>query len=127
MTRQQGLTMARYSMAASIAGDHIPIRWNTKEFNFGITYNNGIITITEPGYYRITATGYCWDKDPNYCRFHTFVNGATYLTTYSTWAAPGFMHGIIRLDVFDTIYFSKNKSPALQRGKPANYFTIEKL
>ena len=114
-------------MTTSISGDHTPIRWDTKEFNFGIVYNNGIITITEPGYYRITATGYCWDKMPSYCSLATYVNGNQYLVTTSTWAAPGFMHGIIRLDVFDTVYFSKHKPPALQNGKRMNYFTIEKL
>ena len=29
-----------------------PVRWNKKEFNIGIIYNNGIITIDESGYYR---------------------------------------------------------------------------
>ena len=29
-----------------------PVKWNRKEFNLGIVYNNGIITIDEPGYYR---------------------------------------------------------------------------
>ena len=127
MTRQQGLTMARYSMTTSISGDHTPIRWDTKEFNFGIVYNNGIITITEPGYYRITATCYCYERDPNYVMFQTYVNGNKYLGTTSTWASPGYMHGIIRSDVFDTVYFSKSRSPALQGGKYKNYFTIEKL
>ena len=127
MTRQQGLTMARYSMTTSISGTHTPIRWNTREFNFGITYNNGIITITEPGYYKITATCYCYEKDPNYVSFRTYVNGNLYLDTTSTWASPGYMHGIIRLNVFDTVYFSKLRTPAFQGGKYKNYFTIEKL
>ena len=127
MARQQGLTMARYSMTTSISGDHIPIRWNTREFNFGITYNNGIITITHPGYYRITGTCYSINQLPDYIECKTYVNGALYLDTTSTRAAPGFMHGIIRLDVFDTIYFSKHRSPAFPGGKYKNYFTIEKL
>ena len=126
MTRQQGLTMARYSMTASISGTHTPIRWNTREFNFGITYNNGIITITEPGYYKITAACYCIERDPNFADFRTVVNGNDYLQTNSTWGSPGFMYGIIRLDVFDTVYFRKLNS-AFQGGKYKNYFTIEKL
>ena len=124
---QQGLTMARYSMASLISGDQIPLRWDTREFNLGITYNNGIITITEPGYYKIIATCYCWDKHPNFCAFDTVVNGNKYLYTYSTWTVQGFMHGIIRLDVFDTVYFSKFQPGALRGGKYQNYFTIEKL
>ena len=126
MARQQGLTMARYSMTTAIAGSHTPIRWNTREFNFGITYNNGIITITEPGYYRITATCYT-NIGSDYTSCRTYVNGNTYLDTTSTWASPGFMHGIIRLNVFDTVYLSKLRSPAFQGGKYKNYFTIEKL
>ena len=126
MTRQQGLTIARYSMTSAMSGDHTPIKWNTREFNFGITYNNGIITITEPGYYRITATCYSSDKT-DYIACRTYVNAAMFLDTTSTWASPGVMHGIIRLNVFDTVYFSKLRTKATQGGKYKNYFTIEKL
>ena len=127
MTRREGLTMARYSMKTEITGDHTPIRWDTKEFNFGITYNNGIITITESGYYKITAACYCIERDPNYVAFWTYVNGNDYLQTNSNWASPGFMYGIIYLDVFDTVYFRKRQSSAIHGGKKKNYFTIEKL
>ena len=47
--------MARYSMAEPIADVHSPIHWDNEEFNLGIIYNNGVITIDQPGYYRITA------------------------------------------------------------------------
>ena len=127
MARQQGLTMARYSMTASITGDHTPIRWDTKEFNFGIIYNNGIITITESGYYKITAACYTQDRYPKYVDFRTYVNGDDYLQTNSVWASPGFMHGIIYLDVFDTVYFRKLEPSPFRGGKYKNYFTIEKL
>ena len=127
ITRQQGLTMARYSLTTSITGDHIPIRWSTREFNFGITYKNGIITITEPGYYRITFTCYSSYQLPDYIDCKTHVNGDVRLVTTSTRAAPGFMHSIIKMDVFDTVYFSKGRSPPFQGGKHKNYFTIEKL
>ena len=127
MTRQQGLTMARYSMASPISGTHTPIRWDTREFNFGITYNNGIITITEPGFYRITAHSYSWERDPDYTTFQAYVNGDLYLETFSIYAAPGYIHGIIELNVFDTVYFKKDRAPAFRKGKFQNYFTIEKL
>ena len=71
MTRQQELIMARYSMTTSITGDHTPINWSTREINLGITYHNGIITITEPGYYKITAACYSKDRDPNYISCET--------------------------------------------------------
>ena len=119
--------MARYSMTSAMSGTHTPIRWNTRQFNFGITYNNGIITITEPGYYRITATCYSSNQLPDYIMCQTFVNGAMYLETTSTRAAPGIMHGIIHMNVFDTVYFSKLRANATQGGKYKNNFTIEKL
>ena len=122
--------MARYSTPPEIKGYSAAIQWKTREFNLGITYNNGIIAITEPGYYRIIANCYCIDKHPAWIGFRTNVNGSRYLDTNTTWSSPGFMHGIIYLDVFDTIYFSANNyggAKGFQGGKNKNYFTIEKL
>ena len=127
MARKEGLKMARYSMGAAINGTHHPILWDKKEFNLGITYNNGIIAITEPGYYRITATFYTKEKHPLYVDCRLYINGYEYLQTTSTWASPGFMHGIKHLDVFDTIHISRKNSPKFQGGSMKNYFTIEKL
>ena len=113
-------------MASPIYGTHTPIHWDIKEFNLGITYNNGIITITEPGYYRITATCNAMEKSER-IRCSTYVNASLYLDTTSAWASPGVMHGIKYLNVFDTVYFNKSGNKATQGGKYKNYFTIEKL
>ena len=106
LTQQQGLTMARYAMASE---------------------SSGIITITETGFYRITATCYTTAVYPDWIGCRTYINGDKYLETTSTWGAPGFMHSIIQLEVFDTVYFDKVRDPILQGGTKKNYFTIEKL
>lgn len=69
-----------------------PVKWDTKEFNLGFIYNNGIITIDEPGYYRITAAVYQNSGGFNgeWINLFTHVNGSKKLTTKASCAAPGY-------------------------------------
>ena len=91
MARSSNLgTMARYSMNAAISGTHSPVRWDTREFNFGITYKNGIITITQPGYYRITAACHMNENKSEHIELETLVNGNRYVITKASWGSPGF-------------------------------------
>ena len=76
--------------------DASPVRWNRKEFNIGIVYNNGIITIDEPGYYRITAAIYTnigGSNGSKWINLFTMINGSTKFTTKATWASPGLRKG----------------------------------
>ena len=87
--------MARYSMTTAVT-DASPVRWNRKEFNIGIVYNNGIITIDEPGYYRITAAIYMnagGSKSGQWINLFTMINGSTKFTTKAAWASPGLRLG----------------------------------
>lgn len=91
MARSSNLgTMARYSMNSAISGTHSPVRWDTMEFNFGITYKNGIITITQPGYYRITAACHMNENKSEHIELETLVNGNRYVITKASWGSPGF-------------------------------------
>ena len=79
--------------------DASPVRWNRKEFNIGIVYNNGIITIDEPGYYRITAAIYMGGSkfgpnSSNWINLFTMINGSTKFTTKAAWASPGLRLGL---------------------------------
>ena len=97
LVRSNEPKMARYSMAARITTSS-PVRWDKKEFNLGIIYNNGIITIDEPGYYRITAAVYTNIDGSNggkWINLFTYVNGSKKLTTKATSASPGFRWGFI--------------------------------
>ena len=70
-----------------------PVKWDTKEFNLGFICNNGIITIDEPSYYRITAAVYTNIDGLNggkWINLFTHVNGNKKLTTKGTSGAPGF-------------------------------------
>lgn len=85
MARSSNLgTMARYSMNSAISGTHSPVRWDTREFNFGI------ITITQPGYYRITAACHMNENKSDHIELETLVNGNRYVITKASWGSPGF-------------------------------------
>ena len=126
MVKSNKPKMARYSMSSRLTGSHTPVHWDTEEFNLGIIYNNGVITIDEPGYYRVTAACYLDTKD-RFVGIETFVNGVQFIKTWSTWASPGFSAGIKHLDMFDTIFFKKHASDEMSQGKGMNYFMIEKI
>ena len=113
-------------MDSPIAGDYSHIIWDTQEFNIGIVYHSGIITIDEAGLYRITTSIFANGDGDWKAKLNTYVNNKIYLTTVST-KAPGFSHGIIYLDVFDTVHFEKIGGPRLVDGTQQNYFTIEKI
>ena len=122
--------MARYSMKSDYSGDHNPIRWDTEEFNKGLIYRNGIITIDEPGYYRITAAIQMhdyWDSRAYSTSIHTIVNGVTFLRGSSTWGAIGISTGIKYLRLYDTVAFRKESPESTRYGSQSNYFQIEKL
>ena len=114
-------------MAEPIADVHSPIHWDNEEFNLGIIYNNGVITIDQPGYYRITAACYMDDARDAGIGIQTLVNGVPFIRTWSTWASPGFSYGIKHLSMFDTIFFKKDRSDRMKFGTEMNYFTIEKV
>ena len=113
-------------MKSPTAEDHFHMNWDTEEFNYGIIYHNGIITVDESGFYRITASCYANANRRNSVKLQTFVNNNVYLATVSA-SAPGFSYGIIYLEMFDTIHFEKTGSFALADGTSQNYFTIEKI
>ena len=102
-------------------------RWDTIEFNHGIIYNGGFITIDEPGYYRVQTTCLTGSSDSG-IGCHLMINGKTRLINYSRWSATGTAYGIFYLELFDTVYVSKDwNSRKMEKGSAANYFTIEKL
>ena len=117
-------------MRSDITGEKSPINWDTREFNYGIVYRNGIITIDEPGFYRITAAicMHDWsDTRGSQIAINTVVNGVSFLRACSTWGSPGLSYGIKYLDVFDTVYFEKKWGSSTRYNNPSNYFSIEKL
>ena len=114
-------------MKAKLGGRVNPIRWDTTEFNHGIIYNGGFITIDEPGYYRVQTTCYTGSKDSG-VGCHLMVNDKELLRNYSTWSATGTAYGIFYFELFDTVYVGKTwDSNQFAYGAEANYFTIEKL
>ena len=119
--------MARYSMAEPISGEQSPVHWDKEEFNLGIIYNNGVITIDQPGFYRITAACYFDDNRDRYIGLQTLVNGVPFIRTWSSFASPGFSQGIKHLSMFDTIFFKKFTSERMKYGIEMNYFMIEKV
>ena len=127
ITRQSNLKMARYSMATAISYNHSPVRWDTEEFNLGIIYNNGVITIDEPGYYRITSACYMDDNRDKEISLQTIINDKAFVRTWSMYASPGSSYAIKYLEMFDTIFFRKDGTDRMKMGSLANYFTIEKL
>ena len=119
--------MARYSMNAELGGSVSPINWDTKEFNLGIVYSGGFITIDDPGYYRVQTSCYNDSRDSGAeCPF--MINGKTILKSYTRYSATSTSYGIFYLNLFDTVYVAKGwSSQKLKWGTTANYFTIEKL
>ena len=114
-------------MQADLGGSVSPISWDTTEFNHGIIYNGGFITIEEPGYYRVQNTCYT-NANPSGVNCHVKVNGKTILKNYTTWSATGTAYGIFDFDLFDTVYVVKGwNSEKLKEGSTANNFSIEKL
>ena len=114
-------------MKAALGGSVTPIVWDTTEFNHGITYNGGFITIDEPGYYRVQTTWYTGAKGSG-IGCHLMVNGEIRLVNYSTWSATGTAYGIFYFELFDKVHFKKDwNSEKFTYGAAANYFTIEKL
>ena len=114
-------------MAAAISGVQTPVHWDTEEFNLGVIYRNGIITIDEPGYYRITSACYMDDNRDKWIGLKTIVNGVQFTRSWSSYASPGLSYGIKYLDMFDTIQFHKDCNDRMKYGTAMNYFTIEKL
>ena len=125
--RSQYLKMARYSMRAELGGNVSPIIWDTTEFNHGIIYNGGFITIDEPGYYRVQTSCYNGSHDSG-VGCHLMVNSKRLLVNYSRFSAVGTASGIFNFDLFDTVYVKKEWNELkLEKGSAANYFSIEKL
>ena len=116
--------MARYSTDLQMSGDHSHMAWNNEEFNFGVIYHNGIISIDEPGFYRISASVFSGISST--INLRTFINNEIYISTHSR-TSPGFSYGFIYLELFDTIHFEKTGSSDLSGGFEQNYFTIEKI
>ena len=119
--------MARYSMQAGLGGEVSPIVWDTKEFNLGMIYNGGFITIDEPGYYRVQISCYNGSKESG-VGCHLMVNSKRILINFSRFSAVGTASGIFNLDLFDTVYVNKSWNELkFEKGSAANYFSIEKL
>ena len=114
-------------MKAALGGEVTPIVWDTTEFNHGIIYNGGFITIDEPGYYRVQTSCYSGSHYSGVsCNF--FVNAKVRLRNYSRFSAIGVASGIFNFDLFDTLYVEKGwNSLNFEKGSEANYFSIEKL
>ena len=127
MVKSNEPKMAPYSMTEAISGEHSPVRWDKEEFNFGIIYNNAVITIDEPGFYRITPACYMDDARDAGIGIQTLVNGIPFIPTWSTWASPGFSYGIKHLTMFDTIFSKKDRPDRTKFGTEMNYFRIEKV
>ena len=114
-------------MRAELGGNVSPIIWDTTEFNHGIIYNGGFITIDEPGYYRVQTSCYNGSHDSG-VGCHLMVNSKRLLVNYSRFSAVGTASGIFNFDLFDTVYVNKSWNELkLEKGSAANYFSIEKL
>ena len=114
-------------MQAGLGGEVSPIVWDTKEFNLGMIYNGGFITIDEPGYYRVQISCYNGSKESG-VGCHLMVNSKLILINFSRFSAIGTASGIFNFDLFDTVYFNKSWNELkFEYGSSANYFSIEKL
>ena len=111
-------------MKADLRGIVSPIVWDTVEFNIGLIYSGGFITIEDPGYYRAQVT--CYSGDNVECDL--MANGRELLRNYGTFSAPGTSYGIFYFELFDTVFVRKAwTTDKFEKGSVANYFTIEKL
>ena len=122
-------------MRAELGGKVSPIIWDTAEFNHGIIYNGGFITIDEPGYYRVQTSCYNGSKESGVgCHLmvieqnEPMVNSKTILINYSRFSAVGTASGIFNFNLFDSVYVNKTWNELkFEKGSAANYFSIEKL
>ena len=84
------LIMARYGLSTVPTTSPSPVIFNHRYFNLGMRYNNGIVIIDYPGYYRIDIKSYCYEgkTDSKFVGFYLMINSKRQLHQYSRWAAP---------------------------------------
>jgi len=95
-----------------------PVPFDIKDFNDGIeNYSNGMVLITEPGYYQVTA------MLSNEVNFRIKKNSYLHAHTYSGHATT-----LMKLDIFDTVSVEKTSGTmSISCGWDCNYLELHKV